>query len=263
MNMYVPVVCAIAAFFIPLKPSSPSGLPRRSLASIATVLFANWIAFSVLGGALLTRYLLPMYPLVLLLCIAIWQRHLKQWWALGALSAAAFLAGIWINPPYAFAPEDNLTYRDMVVLHQQAISLIEHRYPQATVLSAWPATAEMARPELGYTPRALKVVPLQNFAIDQIEQAAQNPGAYDTALLFSTKWEPPANRIDLGRANRQSDAKYFDFHHDLSPSEAAALLHGEIVWQAHRKGEWAAVLRFPRAVNASVEQIPISGVSVP
>ena len=111
----------------------------------------------------------------------------------------------------------------------------------------------MTRPELGYIAHPVKVVSIQNFAIDQVEQAAQDPGAYDTALFFSTKWEPPANRIDLGRANRQSDAKYFDFHHDLSPSEAAALLHGEVIWQEHSKGEWAAVLRFPRAVNASLQ----------
>ena len=85
-----------------------------------------------------------------------------------------------------------------------------------------------------------------------MQQAAQDPGAYDTALLFSTKWEPPTGKINLGRSNQKSDTKYFDFHHDLSPAEAAALLHGEVVWQAHRKGEWAAVLRFPRAVNASL-----------
>jgi 4-amino-4-deoxy-L-arabinose transferase-like glycosyltransferase len=254
MNMYVPVVCASAAYFIPVKPGTASALPRRTLAGIAVILSANWIAFSVLGGALLTRYLLPMFPLVLLLCVAIWQQHLRQWWTLALLSAVAFLAGIWINPPYAFAPEDNLTYRDMIVLHQQAISVIAKRYPQATVLSAWPATAEMTRPELGYIHQPLKVVQLQNFAIDQMQRAAQDPGAYDTALIFSTKWEPPANHLDLGRGNRQSDAKYFDFHHDLSPSEAAAMLHGDIVWEAHRKGEWAAVLHFPRAVDASLEQ---------
>lgn len=252
MNMYVPVVCAIATLFIPLKPSATPALPRRTLAAILSVLIANWIAFSVLGGALLTRYLLPMYPLVLFLCITVWQRHIKNWWLLATLTGAAFLAGIWINPPYAFAPEDNLTYRDMIVLHQQAASLIEHRYPQATVLTAWPASAELTRPELGYVHKPLKVVSLQNFAIDQMARAAQDPGEYDTALLFSTKWEPARNRLNLGKAGNRLNSKYFDFHHDLSPSEAAALLHGEIVWQAHRKGEWAAVLRFPRAVNASL-----------
>lgn len=252
MNMYVPVACAIASLFIPVRPSAPPLLPRRTLGAIAVILFANWIAFSILGGALLTRYLLPMYPLILLLCVYVWQRRLRQWWTLAALSAVAFLAGIWVNPPYAFAPEDNLTYRDMVVLHQQAVSFIEHRYPHATVLTAWPASAELSRPELGYVHRPVKTVPIQNFALDQIQHAAQDPGAYDTALLFSTKWEPRGAQINLGRANQQSDIKYFDFHHDLSPAEAAALLHGEVVWQAHRKGEWAAVLHFPRAVNASL-----------
>ncbi len=252
MNMYVPVVCAIAAIFMPVVPNARPLLSRRALGSVLTVLIANWIAFSILGGALLTRYLLPIYPLVILLCVVIWQRHLRQWWMLAALSGAAFLAGIWINPPYAFAPEDNLTYRDMIVLHQQAISILAQHYPHSTVLTAWPATAELSRPELGYVRQPIKTVSLENFAIDQIERAAEDPGAFDTALLFSTKWEPPPNHLDFGRGNRKADTKYFDFHHDLSPAEAASLLHGEIVWQAHRKGEWAAVLHFPRAVNASL-----------
>lgn len=263
MNMYVPVMCTIAAFFVPEPASALPKIPRRTLAGIGVVLSANWIAFSVLGGALLTRYLLPMYPLILLLCVATWQRHLQRWWALALLAGAAFLAGLWINPPYAFAPEDNLTYRDMIVLHQQAISIIAHQYPQATVLTAWPASAELTRPELGYIRHPVKVVSLQNFSLQQMEQAAQDPGAYDTALLFSTKWEPSDHQLNLGKSQQRADTKYFDFHHDLSPSEAAALLHGEIVWQGRRKGEWAAVLRFPRAVNALWTQPLVGNPSLP
>lgn len=253
MNLYVPVVCAVAALLMPVRPDAPQRLHRRTLGAIAVILIANWVAFSVLGGALLTRYLLPMYPLVILLCVAAWQQHLRRWWLIAALSAAAFLSGIWINPPYAFAPEDNLTYRDMVVLHVKAISYIEHHYPQATVLTAWPATSELARPELGYTQHPIKTTAIENFSFEQIEKAAADPGTFDTALIFSTKIEPPPGSFDLSRRNRASDTKYFDFHHDLHPAEVAALLHGEVVWQAHRKLEWAAVLRFPRSVNASLE----------
>ncbi len=252
MNMFVPVVCAIAVFFIPVSSTAPLGIAKPQLKAIAVVLLANWIAFSVLGGALLTRYLLPMYPLILLVCVATWRRHLRQWWPIAALSAAAFLAGIWINPPYAFAPEDNLTYRDMIVVHQRAVHFIDQTYPQATVLTAWPATSELNRPELGYTNHPVKTVALQNFALDQIQKAAADPGSYDVALIFSTKWEPPANRINLGRQNESADTKYFDFHRDLSPAEVATLLHGDIVWQAHRKGEWAAVIHFPRIVEATL-----------
>jgi 4-amino-4-deoxy-L-arabinose transferase-like glycosyltransferase len=254
MNMFVPVVCAIAVLFIPVSSDAPEAIPKPQLKAIAVVLLANWIAFSVLGGALLTRYLLPMYPLILLVCVATWHRRLRQWWAFAALSAAAFLAGIWINPPYAFAPEDNLTYRDMIVLHQRAVHFIDQNYPQATVLTAWPATSELSRPELGYTNHPVKTVAIQNFAMEEIQKAAADPGSYDVALVFSTKWEPPANRINLGRQNESADTRYFDFHRDLSPAEVAALLHGDVVWQDRRKGEWAAVIHFPRIVEAALAQ---------
>jgi hypothetical protein len=251
MNMFVPVTCAVAALFMPAI-ATRARLPRPALNSIAVVLFANWVAFSVLGGALLTRYLLPLYPLVLMLCVAVWQRHLRRWPLLAAFSAAALLAGIWINPPYAFAPEDNLTYRDMIVLHQAAVSYIATKYPAAIVLTAWPATSELRRPEIGYTKFPIKAFAIQNFSIEEIEKAAADPGEYDTALLFSTKWAPPPGAVDLSRPNRPADQRYFDFHEDVRPAEAAAILHGELVLQASNRGEWVAVLRFPRIVNAGL-----------
>jgi 4-amino-4-deoxy-L-arabinose transferase-like glycosyltransferase len=256
MDMFVPVVCAIAAVLVPVAATNTrKPIARSALKAIGVILLANWIAFSVLGGALLTRYLLPMYPLILLVCVDTWRRHIPQrWLPIAALSTAGFLSAIWINPPYAFAPEDNLTYRDLVILHQQAVRFIDLKYPGATVLTAWPATAELSRPELGYTHHPVKTTPLQNFSMDEIEKAAAAPGDYDTALIFSTKWEPSANRVNLGRRNESSDTKYFDFHQDLAPAEVATLLHGEIVWQRQRKGEWAAVLHFPRIVEAALIQ---------
>lgn len=250
MNMFVPVLCAVAVLWLPAI-ATRAQLARPVLNAIVVILLANWIAFSVLGGALLTRYLLPMYPLVLLVCVAVWQRRLRAWQWLAALSAVAFLCGIWINPPYAFAPEDNLTYRDMIVLHQRAVAMIAQRWPQATVLTAWPAVSELERPELGYTSFPIKAVAIQNFSREQIdaatamENATPSQSAFDTALLFSTKWAPPPSSVSIARGNSAADARYFDFHQDLLPAEAAALLHGEVVSQASIRGEWVAVLRFP------------------
>lgn len=256
MNMFVPVACMGAAMLIPVAATNTrKPIARPALYAIGVVLLANWVAFSVLGGALLTRYLLPMYPLILLVCVNTWRRRIPERWPLiAALSAAGFLAGIWVNPPYAFAPEDNLTYRDFIVLHQQAVRFIDLTYPQGTVLTAWPATTELNRPELGYTNHPMKTTSIQNFSMEEVQKAAADPGSYDVALIFSTKWAPPANRVDLGRRNRSADTKYFDFHRDLSPEEVAALLHGEIVWQRHLRGEWAAVLHFPRIVEAALVQ---------
>jgi 4-amino-4-deoxy-L-arabinose transferase-like glycosyltransferase len=257
MNMFVPVLCALAAFLLLPAIAARARLARPVLNAIAVILLANWIAFSVLGGALLTRYLLPMFPLVLLVAVAEWQLRLRDWGWIAALSTAAFLAGIWINPPYAFAPEDNLTYRDMIVLHQRAIALIAEQWPQATVLTAWPAYSELERPELGYTKVPIKAVAIQNFSREQIENAARmqqgaaGPGEFDTALLFSTKWAPPSGQVNLALRNAPADARYFDFHEDLLPAEAASILHGEVVWQASIRGEWVAVLRFPRTKEQS------------
>src|ERR1700744_6184807 len=89
MNMFVPVVCTIALLFIPVKPDTPPAIAKPQLKAIAVVLLANWVAFSVLGGALLTRYLLPMYPLVLLLCVAEWRLHFRAWGRFAVFSAPA------------------------------------------------------------------------------------------------------------------------------------------------------------------------------
>ena len=83
-------------------------------------------------------------------------------------------------------------------------------------------------------------------------KAASDPGDYDTALLFSTKWAPPPGRVDIAPGNTPADARYFDFHQDMRPAEAAALLHGKVVWQQHIRGEWVAILRFPRIEDAKL-----------
>ncbi len=246
MNMFVPVLLTAATVLTPaLQGRGRNQLAPRLLAQIGTILAANLLAFSVLGGALLTRYLLPMYPLILLVCVVEWRRHLRLWWAPAILSLAAFTAAIWLNPPYAFAPEDNLAYRDMIELHQEAVGLLAKQFPDARVLTAWPATAELEHPELGYTRVPIRTSGVPNFSAEEMKQVLTRPATYDTALLFSTKWEPPSGQADLGRMHEEADERYFDFHHDLRPEEAAVLLHGQIVWKAQRRGEWVAILRFP------------------
>ena len=250
MNLFVPVLGTVLVAVLWRGPGW--GLPRRAVMAMGVVLVANWVAFSVLGGALLTRYLLPMYPLVLLLCVAAWRARLGvrsgAFWGLAGVSLLAFAVGIFVNPPYAFAPEDNLTYRDMVVLHQEAVGVIVRGFPGATVLTAWPGAAELERPELGYLRSPVRVVEVKNFSRGEMAKVEAIRGrAFDTAMVFSTKWTPGAGRMNIARGNRAADARYFDFHDDLRPEEVAAMLQGTVVWRAERGGEWAAVLRFPPA----------------
>jgi 4-amino-4-deoxy-L-arabinose transferase-like glycosyltransferase len=252
MNLFVPVVCMIAAMFLPALQNKDGSLRPRvtwnAQAQIGMVLLGNLLLFSVLGGALLTRYLLPLYPLVLLLCVSTWRRRVQQWGWLVVLCVVAFLAGTFVNPPYRFAPEDNLSYRDMIQLQQQAIAQLLHRNPHAVVLTAWPASDELSKPELGYVRKPVPVVEIDNFSMPQILYAGQMSG-YTDALVFSTK-ESSSLPTLLRWGDSGWNQQYFDAHKDVSPEAVAGLLRGTVVWQNYRNGLWAAVIQFPTAQDA-------------
>ena len=224
------------------------------------LLLANLLAFSILGGALLTRYLLPVYPLELLVCVAVWRERTRWWPLLAALTAAVFLSALWLNPFTFFAPEDNLTYRDMIVVHQEAIAFLNQHYPAATVLTAWPVSADLTRPELGYTAHTFRVETVANFTLPELTQAAQEPGRYDTALLFTTHYTSPAFRHFLLTHPSSWRGRRYTEDLDLTPGQIAGMLGGHVVWQVDRNGEWAAVVRFPRTYDAALRSPPLREV---
>jgi hypothetical protein len=271
MNLFVPVAAMLGCLLLPAvkddaPPTSGEGAeisgrqdssqlrarirPEHQAVFYVTIA-ANVVLFSVLGGALLTRYLLPLYPLVLLLCVNTFRRRLREWTALVALSAAAFVVGLFVNPPYRFAPEDNLEYATVIRLHQAAIGQIVGQMPGATVLTAWPATDELSKPELGYVTQGVPVVAIGNFSAAEVARAAAMTGQYSAALAFSTKYNPPRLWLGLGRRNEELDTRYFDFHRDLPPGLIARELGGRVVWREERKGQWVAVLRFSREPGPS------------
>lgn len=250
MNLFVPVAAMFACLLLPPVTEADGKLRERIApahqAIFLVVIVTNVVLFSVLGGALLTRYLLPLYPLVLLLAVNTFRRRLREWTGLVALSAAAFVAGLFVNPPYRFAPEDNLEYVTVVRLHQAAIGEIVGHVPHPVVLTAWPASDELTKPELGYVTKPVPVVAIGNFSAQEVEKAAYLPEDYNTALVFSTKYDPPHLLLSLGRKNEKLDERYFDFHRDLPPGLIARVLGGDVAWREERKGQWAAVLRFTR-----------------
>jgi len=258
MNLFVPVAIALASLLLAPRPLA-DGLDRPVterpvLFRIMLVLLSNAVLFSVLGGALLTRYLLPMYPLVLLLAVATMYRRAPLWQALALLSASAFVAGLFVNPPYGFAPEDNLDYARIVRMHLAGISQLEHRYQGAAVLTAWPMTDELAHPELGYVKEPWNVCAIDDFTSAQIARAATEPEKYSAALVFSTKYDPSSTFFTLGPKSRDLDEQYFGLHHDQPPEVIAFQLGGTVVWKTSDHGMWIALIRFNRQIEARVDR---------
>lgn len=251
-NIWFPVLLAAACLLLPRRPKDEvRTLTPSTRTTCVLLILANWIAFSVLGGALLTRYLLPIYPLILLLCIDIWRERTNYLGLLTATSALVFLTGLWINPPTAFAPEDTLVYRDMISVHQQAIAFVNQHYPDATVLTAWPVSNDLFNPELGYTTHRMRVTPVENFSFDEIQKAAQHPEDFDTAIIFTTHYVAPSLQRYLHSHPDSRIGHVVTANPDLTPAQIARLLNGQIVWQSpNLDGEWAVVLRFNRSYEA-------------
>jgi hypothetical protein len=261
MNLFVPVLMTVAALLLSPRPLDPrrgrDGEPRprigdATLQRIFLLLTGNAVLFSVIGGALLTRYLLPMYPLVLLVAVSTFYRRVPYWQALAVFSAAAFAVGLFVNPPYGFAPEDNLAYAHVIRLHMAGIAQLNKQFAGSTVLTAWPMSDELTRPELGYVKTPYEVCAIDDFSPAQVERAAAEPCRYSTALVFSTKYDPPHPLLSLGAASAQLDKRFFGLHHDLPPEAIAQRLGGTMVWNREDQGQWVALIRFNRVFDARV-----------
>jgi 4-amino-4-deoxy-L-arabinose transferase-like glycosyltransferase len=224
------------------------------------VIAAHVVAFSVLGGAVLARYMLPVLPLVILICVSTLRRRIWHWvWVVAAV-CAAFIFALLTPPPYRISPEDTLLYRDYVILHKEAETEIARRYPHARVLTAWPASDEMTRPFLGYVPQPMDVTRVENFSQDEMDRAAHATGQFDIVFLFTTKWQPPHPLLPSLPFGEALQERFFDYHEDVTPERAAEMLGGRIVRYENRNNEWIAIVAIEREQDARLSiQFQASG----
>ena len=262
LNLYLlTIACLVAMKYsaqgISAKESSVGGeyRPRIDVShqlALLTVATVYLLAMSVLGGAVLARYMLPIVPLVILISVSTIWRRLRFWKTVLGIVAASFIAALLINPPYGFSPEDNLAYADYIRLHQGAENFIETRYPHARVLTAWPGSDELSRPYLGYVQNPVKVVRIEDFTAEQLVAASDARSNFDLAFVFSTKYQPPRSVFDRWRAWQEWKRRYFGYHVDLSPGAAAPILGGESVYHDERQGQWVGVIRLQRIEEAQL-----------
>ena len=254
MNLWLLTVATIWVMAYPaLRERDGSERPRIALPvqfRIAAIILATLLMFSALGGAALARYLLPVYPLVILIGISTLRRRLAEWpWAVAVIATSFALA--LFSPSLGYIPpEDNLSYRDYVMLHKEAADYLQQHAPHERVLTAWTATDELTKPFLGYVRRPISVVRVEDFSFDQLQLARMAIGQYDVALLFSTKQEPGLSLLDRWPWWERMSRRYFGFHRDLPPEIAAQILGGQVIWEKKRGQQWAAIVTFDRVENA-------------
>jgi nitrate reductase NapE component len=257
MNLFVLTFAGAAAMWLPALHDDDRDRPRISFAvqfAFLAVVLAYVLAMAFVGGAVLARYMLPVVPLVMIVLVSTLWRRVRFWRMVIALVIVGFVIGLVVNPPYGFPPEDNLAYRDYIVLHQQAENFLEARFPMGRVLTAWPASDEITRTYLGYVTRPMRVVRIEDFSAEQVMSAAEQSSSFDVALVFSTKYEPAHPLLQGWQLWQQLKTQFFGYHRDVPPAAAAQILGGRIVYSDERNGQWVAVIEMERAYEAKAQR---------
>ncbi|MEO8028124.1 MAG: hypothetical protein ABI823_16690 [Bryobacteraceae bacterium] len=153
--------------------------PDWSVCLIFAVLQA--LAVTVLGGAALERYLLPVFPI---LCVAFASTSVS--WRNRTALACGLVISLWWPPPYPFPFENNLAVVDFVRLQQDAASYLESNAPQTKVASAWPFTDAVRRPEFGYVNRPHQVLASKDFGAKEF-----NTGDAGAVVVYTRVWQGP------------------------------------------------------------------------
>jgi len=253
LGLYLLTLATLFAMWLP--PLCDDGKERQRIDlnvqfSFLAVIVAYVLAMAAIGGAVLARYMLPVIPLVIIICVSTLRRRVHYWRAVIAIVALAFVVGWFVNPPYGFSMEDNLAYRDYIRLHERAEQFIEAHYPTSRVLTAWPASDEITRPYLGYVMRPMRVFRVEDFTLEQLMSAGEVRSRFDVALVFSTKYQPPHPWLERWQLWQEWKTRFFGYHRDVPPEAAAQILAGQLVYSERRDGQWIGVIEMEQVQEA-------------
>src|SRR6267154_4569839 len=262
-GLYLLSLAGLLAMFRPPRVDNTRGsgvarqrIPFWTQGVFLAVLLAYLAFMSAVGGAVLARYMLPVVPLVVLALVSAFWRRVRYWKLVVVVVGLAFVAGLFTNPPYGFSLEDNLAYRDYIVMHAEASRFLAMRYPDKRVLTTWPASDELSRPWLGYATRPFPILRIEDFSTSQIKLAGMVRDGFDVALVFSTKYQPAYPLLENWDRWQRIKEKFFGYHRDLPPEEIARQLGGTISFHDECNGQWIAVIAIEREQDAMDDRYP-------
>ncbi len=197
---------------------------------------------SLVGGAILPRYMLPVFPMFFILAVrAIWNLPAASARILCLVLAAAFVGAWFINPPYPFPYEDNLAYADFVRLHEQVATYLESLPGEPVILTAWPATDELRQPFLGYVSHPLRVMAVRGFKSADL----RDPPGFQVFYLYSRQWNPPGNLFTLFGPARGKIDRFFQYEPPVAPAVLESRFHLTLLKQFQRRGQWVRIYFAP------------------
>ena len=214
----------------------------RIVAALAVV---HTVAISVAGGAVLERYLLPVFPL----CYAAFAVALESVAPrLRTPATAVFfllsIAGIFVNPPYPFPLENNLAWVSFVDLEQQAAAFVETTYPVSTVATSFPMGGALRRAEFGFVHHDMRVLDMNDFTPASIEKLkTQNVRAL---VYFNVLWDP--SQFFSNYTVRSFLQRYYGYQPQASVHDVERTLKAKLVREWERDGLTMQCFELPVSV---------------
>ena len=200
---------------------------------------AHIVLVSLLGGAELERYLLPVLPLVYIAMGAAFQVVRPRWRYLGeAALACGLLVGLFLNPPFPFPYENNLAVVDFVQLHRAAAQFLEKSYPGKTIYTAWPLTQALRNPAFGYVDRAMSAAETSDLHFSTLN--ALDPRSVDVLVLYSRTWEPSWGVLQWP-ALRHFLSRFYEYEREMTPAEVRQRFGLVPVQRWTRGGQWIEI----------------------
>jgi hypothetical protein len=193
-------------------------------ASVLTLLLV-----SLLGGAELERYLLPVLPVFYIaVSVAMTSLPKKAMFPAAAALLIGLAANLFWNPPYPFPYENNYAMVDFVRLQQLAAGFAERHLANRAIATAWPYTGALEHPDYGFVTRKLRVVETNDFHPASIRAI---PAARFDALITYTRTWTPANGVISLPLVQQFLRHFYQWEYPITTEECLGLgLRPVISW---------------------------------
>jgi 4-amino-4-deoxy-L-arabinose transferase-like glycosyltransferase len=200
---------------------------------------AHVLMVSLLGGAELERYLLPVLPLVYIAMGAAWSllRPVRRNASIAVVSAG-LIVGLVLNPPFPFPFENNLALVDFVELHRSAAQFLEKTYPDRRIYTAWPLTQALRNPVFGYV--NAKLSPAETNDLRYSTLRAIDPKEVDVLVLYSRTWEPEWGILRFGPVERFLQ-RFYEYEPQMNTAQVREHFGLMPVQRWTRRGQWVEI----------------------
>jgi hypothetical protein len=199
----------------------------REWSTVAAVAGLTVVLVSVLGGAELERYLLPVLPLFYI-AVAIGISALNRKLALATTVAllVSLIVNLFWNPPYPFPYENNYAMVDFVSLEKLAGDFAESNLRDLRIATAWPYTSALSNPDFGFVKHRLRTVETNDFHATSIRKLPT--GRFDALITYTRTWAPENGVIGWSMVQNFL-RRFYEWEPDITPAQCEELGLREMV----------------------------------